>query len=49
MKKCWAFGVWKMIPLAIGWNTWKEMNQRVFEGIDMSSQDFKLYLFEDFL
>ena len=39
MKKCLAFGVWKMIPLAI----WKERNRRIFEGKDLSLQDFKLY------
>ena len=43
MEKCFAFGVWKMIPLAIWWTEWKERNRRIFEGIDLSFQDFKLY------
>jgi len=32
-----------MIALAIWWTTWKESNRRIFEGIDLSIQDFKLY------
>ena len=32
-----------MIPLAIWWSTWKERNQRIFEGKASSYQDFKLY------
>ena len=43
IEKCLAFGVWKMIPLAIWWTAWKERNKRIFEGIDLFSQDFKLY------
>jgi len=43
MKKCLALDVWKMIPLAIWWTTWKDRNRRIFEGIDLSLQDFKLY------
>jgi len=35
MKKCLASGVWKMIPLHIWRTTWKERNQRIFEGIDL--------------
>ena len=42
MKKCLAFGVLKMIPGAIWWITWKERNIRIFEGIDLSFQGFKL-------
>ena len=42
-KKCLAFGAWKMIPLATWWTTWKERNRRIFWGIDLSLQDFKLY------
>ena len=43
MEKCLALCVWKMIPLAIWWTTLKERNIRIFEGIDLSLQDFKLY------
>ena len=43
MKKGLAFGVWKLIPLAIWWSVWKERNRRVFEGKDLSLHDFKLY------
>ena len=43
MKKCLAFRVWKIIPLAIWGTTWKERNRRIFEGIGLSFQDFKLY------
>ena len=32
-----------MIPLAIWWIAWKERNRRIFEGIDLCFQDFKLY------
>jgi len=43
MKKCLAVRVWKMIPLAIWWTTRNERNSRIFEGIDLSFQEFKLY------
>ena len=43
MKRCWLQGIWKMNPLAISWSTWKERNQRIFEGKARSSQEFKLY------
>ena len=42
-QKCLAFGVWKLIPLAIWWSVWKERNQRIFEGKDLSLHEFKLY------
>ena len=32
-----------MIPLAIWWSTWKERNQRIFEGKARFYQEFKLY------
>jgi len=34
MKKCFAFGVWKIIPSAIWWIAWEERNRRIFEGVD---------------
>ena len=43
MKKGLAFGVWKLIPLAIWWSVWKERNRRIFEGQDLSLHDFKHY------
>jgi len=43
MKKCLAFGVWKLIPLAIWWPVWKERNRSLFEGKDLSLHEFKLY------
>jgi len=43
MKKSLAFGVWKLIPLAIWWSVWKERNRRIFEGKDLSLHEFKLY------
>jgi len=43
MMKCLALGIWTMIHLAIWWTTWKERSRRIFEGIDLSLQDFKLY------
>jgi len=36
-------GIWKMIPLAIWWSTWKERNQRIFAGKVRSYQVLKLY------
>ena len=33
-----------MIPLAIWWSTWKERNDRIFEGKVGAIDDFKLYL-----
>jgi len=43
MKRGWLLGIWKMIPLAIWWSTWKERNQRIFEGKARFYQKFKLY------
>jgi len=43
IKKCLAFGIWKLIPLAIWWSTWKERNRKIFEGKDLSLHDFRLY------
>ena len=44
MKKSWAIGIWKVVPLAIYWRTWKERNREIFEGTALSLRDFKLYL-----
>jgi len=44
LKKCWVHGIWKLIPLAIWWCTWKERNRRIFEGKGLSLQNFKLSL-----
>jgi len=30
-------------PYAVWWTTWTERNQGIFEGKEMSCQDFKLY------
>jgi len=27
LKKCWVYGIWKLVPLAIWWCTWKERNR----------------------
>jgi len=43
LKKCWVYGIWRLIPLAIWWCTWKERNRRIFEGKALSLQNFKLY------
>ena len=43
INRGWLLGIWKMIPLAIWWSTWKERNQRIFAGKARSYQDFKLY------
>ena len=43
LKKSRVHGIWKLVPLAIWWCTWKERNQRIFEGKASSLQDFKLY------
>ena len=37
-----SHGIWKLIPLAIWWCTWKERNRRIFEGKALSLQNFKL-------
>ena len=46
LKKCWVHEVWKLIPLAIWWCTWKERNRRIFEDKALSFQDFNLYFLE---
>jgi len=43
MKRGWLQGIWKMIPLDIWWSTWKERNQRIFDGKARSYQEFKFY------
>jgi len=43
LKKCWVHGIWKLIPIAIWWCTWKERNRRIFDDKALSFQDFKLY------
>ena len=43
LKKSWFHGIWKLVPLTIWWCTWKESNQRIFEGKASSLQDCKLY------
>jgi len=43
LKKSEVHGIWKLVPLAIWWCTWKERNRRIFEGKGSSLQDFKLY------
>jgi len=43
LKKCWVHGIWKLIPIAIWWCTWKERNHRIFDDKALSLQDFKLY------
>ena len=43
IKRGWFLGIWKLIPLAIWWSTWKERNQRIFAGKARSYQDSKLY------
>ena len=42
LKKCWVYGIWRLIPLAIWWCTWKERNRRIFEGKALSLQNFRL-------
>jgi len=32
LKKRWVVGVWKLIPLAILWSTWKDRNDQIFDG-----------------
>jgi len=43
LKKCWVHGIWKLIPIAIWWCTWKERNRWIFDDKALSFQDFKLY------
>ena len=43
LKKCWVHGIWKLVPIAIWWCTWKERNQQIFDDKASSVQDFKLY------
>ena len=42
LKDRWVHGIWKLIPLAIWWCTWKERNRRIFEGKALFLQNFKL-------
>ena len=43
VNKSWVLGVWKLMPLAIWWSTWKERNGWIFEGKARAIDDFKLY------
>ena len=43
LKKSWVLGVWKLMPLAIWWSTWKEWNGQIFEGKARAIDDFKLF------
>jgi len=43
LRKSWILGVWKLLPLAIWWCTWRERKSRIFEGNSRSVQDFKLH------
>jgi len=43
LKKSWVHGIWKLLPIAIWWCTWKERNLWIFDHKALSFQDFKLY------
>jgi len=43
LKIGWLLEIWKMIPLAIWWSTWKERNHKIFEDKARSYQEFKIY------
>ena len=49
LKKSMISGVWKLIPLAIWWSTWKERSGHVFLGESFIFSKFQALLFWKFV
>jgi len=47
LKKSSVLGIWKLVPLAIWWCTWKEMNQHNFLRESFIASQFQTLFFEN--